>query len=160
MTSRPPTPATRDSRASQTLRVAAWAGFVVLGTAGAWFGSLALLPWELGYIQDPAAGVEQGPPMPWQFLVCGILLLGIAVVTSWNRCWPTVLLLPASLTLAWSVTVSGSDESGLWWVGAAYMALGSLVGTLVVLGVTRFARPEHALPRSSFRGGTSVSQSG
>ncbi|EXF24256.1 hypothetical protein BG28_07265 [Nesterenkonia sp. AN1] len=98
--------------------------------------------------------------MPWQFLVCGILLLGIAVVTSWNRCWPTVLLLPASLTLAWSVTVSGSDESGLWWVGAAYMALGSLVGTLVVLGVTRFARPEHALPRSSFRGGTSVSQSG
>ncbi|MBO0596712.1 hypothetical protein I2485_04445 [Nesterenkonia sp. E16_7] len=153
----PEAAAARHSWPARLRRTAAWSGFVVLGTAGSWFGTLALLPWHLGYTYDPATGVEHGPPVPWQFLVCGVLLLGIAVVTSWNRYWPTVLLLPPSLTLAWSVTASNEDITGLWLVGAGFMAIGSVMGTLVVLGITRFARPEHALPKSPFDGGASVS---
>lgn len=96
--------------------------------------------------------------MPGQFLVCGVLLVGIAVVASWNRSCPVVLLLPPSLTLAWSVTVSAEDITGLWPLGAGVMAVGTTLGTLVVLGVTRFARPEHRLPRSPFAGSSRVSQ--
>lgn len=155
----PPAPAApRHPWPERLRRSAAWAAFVVLGTAGVWFGSLALLPWELGYTYDPATGVEQGPPVPWQFLVCAVLLLGIAVVTSWNRYWPTVLLLPPSLTLAWSVTASSEEMTGLWLVGAGFMAVGSVMGTLVVLGITRFARPEHALLTSPFDDGARVSR--
>lgn len=116
-----------------------------------------MLPWNLGYTYDPATGGVSGPSIPWQFLVCGVLLVGVAVLTSWNRHWPVVLLLPPSLTLAWSVTVS-ADMTGLWLVGAGFMAFGSVIGTLVVLGITRFARPEHRLPRSPFAGSSSVSR--
>lgn len=159
MSSGQPPRAHRIGWASRFLRIAGWAAFVVAGTAGTWFETLALLPWGLGYSYDPATGIQHGPPVPWQFLVCGVLLLGIAVVTSWNRCWPTVLLLPPSLTLAWSVTASSEDITGLWLVGAGFMAVGSTLGTLVVLGITRFARPEHTLPKCPFDGGTRVSQS-
>ncbi|MGJ9373188.1 hypothetical protein [Nesterenkonia sp. CF4.4] len=157
MTITPAPTATRDSWPQRLLRLAGWAAFVVLGTVGVWFGTFAALPWHLGYTYDPATGVEHGPWIPWQFLVCGVLLVGIAVVTSWHRYWPTVLLMPPSLTLAWSVTASSEDMTGLWLVGAGFMAFGSVMGTLIVLGITRFARPEHALPRSPFAGSSSVS---
>lgn len=139
------------------LHIAGWAAFVVLGTVVVWFGTLAVLPWNLGYTYDPGTGLEHGPPMPGQFLVCGVLLVGIAVVASWNRSCPVVLL-PPSLTLAWSVTVSAEDITGLWLVGAGFMAFGSVIGTLAVLDITRFARPEHRPPRSPFARSSSVSR--
>lgn len=121
-------------------QITLWIAFVILGSAGAWFLSNALIPVGLGYTYDPVANVESGPWFPWTYLVCGIALVVIAVFTSWNRYWPTVLFLPLSLTLAWSFTASREDMTGLWLVGLFFMAFGAIVGTLFVLGVTRFAR--------------------
>lgn len=140
-----------DSPSQRLLRLTGWGAFVVLGTSGAWFITYALLPWELGYTYDPATGEEHGPWVPWQFLVCGILILTIAVTTSWSRYWPTVLLLPPSLTLAWSVIVSREDMTGLWMIGLIYMMFASTVGTLFVLAVTRSVRDVRLQRRSSLQ---------
>ncbi|MGJ9406460.1 hypothetical protein ACHABQ_09080 [Nesterenkonia aurantiaca] len=137
MTSRPPTPAARDSRASRTLRVAAWAGFVVLGSAGAWFGWMG---WDQEYQVDPVTGMEHGPYEAWQVIGCGITLLLIALWTSRSRWWLTVLLLPPSFTVAWSLTAEAEDSTGLWLVGAMLVGIGSTLGTVVVLGITRLTQ--------------------
>lgn len=120
-------------------RVALWSAFVVFGTLGAWFIPQALIPLGLGYTYDPVANIESGPWIPWTYVVSGVVLLTISVVTSWNRYWPTVLLLAPVLIWAWSFTASREDD-GLWVVGLIYMTFYTVVGTLAVLGATRFAR--------------------
>lgn len=135
-----PSNRSRSLREARGPQMALWSAFVVCGTLGAWFIPHALIPRGLGYSYDPVANVEYGPPVPWTYIVCGILLLGIAVVASWNRYWPTALLLAPVLIWAWSFTASREDMTGLWLVGLIFMTFYTVVGTLVVLGATRFAR--------------------
>lgn len=138
-----------DSRASRrdrrtpprgSLRLLGWVAFVVLGSAAAWFGWMG---WDQEYWVDPDTGMEHGPYRAWQVIGCGVTLVALAVWTSRSRFWPTVLLLPPSFTLAWSVTAS-EDDTGLWLVGAIMVAIGSTVGTLIVLGATRLVKKIHA----------------
>lgn len=137
---------TTDSGRSNRLREAKWTqitlwiAFVSLGSAGSWFLSNALIPVDLGYTYDPVTNAESGPWFPWTYLVCGVALVAIAVFASWNRYWPTVFFLPPSLTLAWSFTASREDITGLWVVGLFFMAFWTIIGTLVVLRITRSVR--------------------
>ncbi|EXF23895.1 hypothetical protein BG28_09650 [Nesterenkonia sp. AN1] len=86
------------------------------------------------------ANVQSGPWIPWTYVVCGAVLLAIAVVTSWHRYWLMALLLAPVLIWAWSFTASREDMTGLWRVGLIFMTFYTVVGTLAVLGATRFAR--------------------
>ncbi|WP_198144676.1 hypothetical protein [Nesterenkonia jeotgali] len=113
-------------------RFLAWAVFVILGSAGAWF---AWMGWDQEYQVDPVTGLAHGPYEAWQVIGCGITLLAVAVPASWGRHWKSVLLLPPSFTVAWSVTAASEDSSGLWLVGAIMVLIGSSLGTAVVLGV-------------------------
>lgn len=115
----------------------AWLGVVVLGAMSTWF---AWMGWDQSYWTDPATGLEHGPYRGWQVAGCVLSLLVIAVLASWGRHWWTVLLLPPSFALAWSLTAAAEDVTGLWAVGALVVLLGTTVGTLVVLGVTRGVR--------------------
>lgn len=130
----------RSLRGARGPQLARWSTFVVVGTLGAWFIPHTLVPVGLGYTYDPVANVESGPWVPWTYVICGIALMTIAVVTSWNRYWPTVLLLAPVLIWAWSFTASREDMTGLWRVGLIFMTFYTVVGTLAVLGATRFAR--------------------
>lgn len=134
------TPSTRSPslRAARGTQLALWSAFVVFGTLGAWFVPQALIPRGLGYTYDPVANIETGPWVPWTYVVSGVVLLTIAVVASWSRYWPTVLLLAPVLIWAWSFTASREGD-GLWVVGLIYMTFYTVVGTLAVLGATRFA---------------------
>lgn len=129
-------------RAVKWTRVALWSAFVVFGTLSAWFIPQALIPVETGYTYDPVTNVESGPWVPWAYLLCGVALLAIAVITSWSRYWPTVLLLVPVFIAAWSFTASREDITGLWVVGQIIVAFFTAVGTLAVLGATRFARKD------------------
>lgn len=143
MTDSPTPPASgRDRRTAprSSLCLLGWVAFVVLGSAAAWFGWMA---WDQEYWTDPDTGIPQGPYRAWQVIGCGVTLVAIAVWASRSRFWPTVLLLPPSFTLAWSVTAS-EDDTGLWMVGAILVAIGTTVGTLIVLGTTRLVKKIHA----------------
>ncbi|MBO0596711.1 hypothetical protein I2485_04450 [Nesterenkonia sp. E16_7] len=111
----------------------AWAVFVILGSAGAWF---AWMGWDQEYQVDPVTGLASGPYEAWQVIGCGITLLAVAVPASWGRHWKAALLLPPSFTLAWSVTAAAEDMTGLWMVGAVMVLIGSSLGTAAILGVT------------------------
>ncbi|GAA1140182.1 hypothetical protein [Nesterenkonia lutea] len=124
-------------RSQMLLRLLGWSAFVILGSAASWF---AWMGWDQEYWVDSATGLEHGPYRAWQVIGCGITLVAIAIWTSIHRCWPTVLLLPPSFTLAWSVTAS-EDSTGLWVVGAIMVLVGSTVGTLIILGIARLTRP-------------------
>ncbi|MGJ9373187.1 hypothetical protein [Nesterenkonia sp. CF4.4] len=129
-----PQPGSKDpGHSRRSPHLAAWAVFVVLGSAGAWF---AWMGWDQEYQVDPVTGLEHGPYEAWQVIGCGITLLAVALPASWGRHWKSVLLLPPSLTVAWSVTAASQDSTGLWLVGAIMVLIGSSLGTGVVLGVT------------------------
>ncbi|WP_218221187.1 hypothetical protein [Nesterenkonia sp. Act20] len=128
----------RDRRTppGRSLRTLGWVAFVVLGSAAAWF---AWMGWDQEYWEDPETGTPQGPYRAWQVIGCGVTLVAIGVWTSRSRCWPAVLLLPPSFTLAWSITAS-EDDTGLWMVGAIMVLIGTSLGTAIVMGIVRTAR--------------------
>lgn len=118
-------------------RLLGWTAFMVLGSAGSWY---AWMGWDQQYWVDSRTGLAHGPYRAWQVIGCGVTLVAIAIWTSRGRYWPTALLLPPSFTLAWSETAS-EDSTGLWLVGALFVGIGSTVGTLLILGITRLSRP-------------------
>lgn len=109
----------------------------MFGALSAWFIPHAFIPVGLGYTDDPVANVESGPWFPWTHLVCGVALVAIAVIASWNRYWPTVFLLIPTLLCGWSFTASGEDITGLWLVGLIVMSFFTVLGTLAVVGAMR-----------------------
>ncbi|PRZ16703.1 hypothetical protein [Nesterenkonia sandarakina] len=133
MTTTPPPGQTDRSHSWRSARFLTWSIFVILGSAGAWF---AWMGWDQEYQVDPMTGLEHGPYEAWQVIGCGVTLLAVALPASWGRHWKSVLLLPPSFTVAWSVTAAAEDVTGLWMVGAIMVLIGSSVGAAVVLGVT------------------------
>ncbi|MEE6259693.1 hypothetical protein [Plantactinospora sonchi] len=114
--------------------VALWT--VILGgvTLAAYW---AFLGWDTERDVDPVTGAETGPYQAWQVLGLGAVL---AVLTfeagRRGRPWLATLVVPAVLTASFSVdaaTDPGSD--GLWPIGAALVAFGSAVGTVLVAGL-------------------------
>ncbi|WP_434993230.1 hypothetical protein [Arthrobacter sp. Ld5] len=46
-----------------------------------------------------------------------------------------MLVLPASFTVAWISTAAAADVTGLWLVGAVLVAVGSVTGAALMLGM-------------------------
>lgn len=132
MTTTPPAGPADRSPSWRSARFLTWAIFVILGSAGAWF---AWMGWDQEYQVDPVTGLEHGPYEAWQVIGCGITLLAVALPAAWGRHWKSVLLLPPSFTVAWSVTAAAEDMTGLWMVGAIMVLLGSILGTVLSLAV-------------------------
>ena len=106
---------------------------MALLSAALWYGWFA---WDTEYHYDADAGGTTGPYQLWQGVgafFCGLVVLAIAYRTLHFAV--ALLVLPASFTLAWISTASAMDTSGLWAVGAILVAVGTTLGTAVLLGI-------------------------
>ena len=107
---------------------------LVLGTAAAY---LALLGWDQALDVDPATGSGTGPYQAWQVVVLAAVLVGLA---AWAVSQPAprlVLVVPAVLTVCWTVdAATDTDGDGLWPIGAVLVATGSfpVAGLLLAVG--------------------------
>ena len=105
---------------------------ICLLSAGLWFGWFG---WDAEYQYDAATGEMTGPYEIWQGVaafLCGIVVVGLAYRLV--HFVVALLVIPISFTLAWISTASTLDSSGLWVVGAILVALGTTLGTAVMLG--------------------------
>jgi hypothetical protein len=105
-----------------------------LGTAAATVATWwAWLGWDTGYQIDPVTSVESGPYEPWQVIGCVLTLVAVAVVAGLLLApWLVAPAMTFALTGAWSVSAGGSDESGLWLVGAVGVFIGTAIGSTVL----------------------------
>ncbi|MFF5081882.1 hypothetical protein ACFY36_32930 [Actinoplanes sp. NPDC000266] len=104
--------------AAAVLTLAAWAG---------WLG------WESGYVTDPSTGAVSGPYAWWQVAGCVLTLIVIAAVAArWAHPLVVAAVMTVVFTAAWSAKAAGSDESGLWPVGATLVAMGMAAGSVAV----------------------------
>ncbi|MCX2732493.1 hypothetical protein OOZ19_19820 [Saccharopolyspora sp. NFXS83] len=107
-------------------------------TASCWWAWMA---WDQGYQTDPAAGAASGPYQAWQVAGCVVCLVALGVGASVRLpAWLVVPIMPVAFTAAWAWTAAGTDDSGLWAVGAVLVFVGMLAGTGVVSAITAFAR--------------------
>ncbi|XVU21169.1 hypothetical protein ACQPZJ_28310 [Actinoplanes sp. CA-054009] len=108
----------RPALAVAVLTLAAWAG---------WLG------WESGYETDPETGAVSGPYAWWQVAGCVLTLIVIAAVAArWAHPLVVAAVMTVVFTAAWSAKAAGSDESGLWVVGAVLVAVGTSAGSVLV----------------------------
>jgi MYXO-CTERM domain-containing protein len=75
-----------------------------------------------------------GPYQPWQIIGLGLALAVLAFAAGWRRrLLPAVAEIPVALTACFIVDAAADAESdGLWPIGAALVAFGSLFGTSLV----------------------------
>lgn len=92
-------------------------------------GWLLLLGWRAEKWRN-ADGSLGGPYRPWE-VVAFVVLVGATVWVSARRGHAVVATVAATLTTTALAVAdwSGTDDSGLWAVGAALAFLGTLVGT-------------------------------
>ncbi|MBB5874584.1 hypothetical protein F4553_008018 [Allocatelliglobosispora scoriae] len=131
------------TRDSGPMKAAAGVAGLVAASAAAWW-------WWLGrdtqYQTDPVTGVTSGPYEAWQVIGFVASLAVVAAVGGLLlRPWLVVAAMTLTVTAAWSAQ-AGSDESGLWVVGAAMVFVGTAVGTAVVAFGAGFLR--RRTPRS------------
>lgn len=106
--------------------------------ASCWWGWMA---WDHSYQVDPAAGETSGPYEAWQVIGCVLCLVAVCVVgTVRLPVWLVVPIMTVAFTGAWSWTAAGVDSSGLWLVGAVFVLVGMLVGTVMVSGLAAAVR--------------------
>ncbi|MBE1490091.1 hypothetical protein [Plantactinospora soyae] len=105
-------------------------------------GATALVYWAfLGWDQhkdiDPVTGAQTGPYQAWQVIGLG-LVLALLVFEAGRRGRPLLASLVVSVVLTVSFGVDAAtdaDSDGLWPIGTALVAIGSLFGTGVVAGI-------------------------
>jgi hypothetical protein len=113
----------RDGAAGQLLGVLV----LVAATLAAWWLWLGS---DTRYEVDPVTGSTTGPYEPVQVVGCVLSLLVVAVAGGLLlRPWLVVVVMTVAFTAAWSVAAATRDESGLWVVGAALVAVGMAAGT-------------------------------
>ena len=111
------------------LRLLGGAALLAVATAATWF---AWLGWDDEYQVDPATGSSSGPYEAWQVVGCVVtlLVLGLAVGVLFSP-W-LLAVVPPVFTVAWTVDAAGSDDSGLFIVGAVLVLVGTSFGAAVV----------------------------
>ncbi|MFC6016860.1 hypothetical protein ACFP2T_11660 [Plantactinospora solaniradicis] len=117
-------------RRSAPLWAVALAGVTVLAY---W----AFLGWDQHKDTDPLTGSQTGPYQAWQVVGLG-LVLAVLVFEAARRGRPWLAVLVVSVVLTVSFTVDAAtdaDGDGLWPIGAALVAVGSLFGTGLVAGI-------------------------
>lgn len=111
-------------------------------SAGLWYGWFA---WDTEYEYDAATGRVTGPYAVWQGV--GAFLCSIVVVWFAYRLLHFVvalLVIPAFFTFAWISTAVAMDSNGLWVVGAVLVAVGTPVGTALMLGIAAAIETVHS----------------
>ena len=111
---------------------------LALATAGAW---VAWLSWESGWTVDPQTGDMSGPYAVWQ-VAAAVLTLGVlaAVAGWWLNVWLVAIVMTVAFTVPWAVHAASTDDTGLWAVGAALVAIGTTIGTTLVGGAAGWLR--------------------
>ncbi|MFY1692578.1 hypothetical protein [Plantactinospora sp. WMMB782] len=107
-------------------------------TALAWF---AFLGWDQQKETDPVTGAQTGPYSAWQVVGLGLVLALLVFETGRRgRPWLAGVVVPAVLTVAFSVdAATDPDADGLWVVGAVLVALGSALGAGLVAALGAYA---------------------
>ena len=113
-------------------------------TAGATLVAyLGWLGWDQRKTRIPGTSDLEGPYEAWQVIGLGVTLVGLAAAVTWiGRGWVSVVIIPVVLTVAWSVDAAtdNAPDANLWPIGAAFLAVGSFIGILVVCGLTQLVR--------------------
>ncbi len=132
MTVDPPGSRTPVPRHSARRSVVAFVVAAVLGALvwGAWLG------WDRTASYDVVTGTTQDPYVTLQVLGCA-LTVGVVVALLAARRFPLTGAggVAAGFWVAWTVQAASSDDSGLFVVGAALLAVGLALGTAVAAGV-------------------------
>ncbi|MEU4661036.1 hypothetical protein AB0F83_04715 [Micromonospora chalcea] len=112
--------------------------FLALATAGAW---VAWLSWESGWTVDPQTGDMSGPYAVWQVAAAVLTLGALAAVAGWwLNIWLVAIVMTVAFTVPWAVHAASTDDTGLWAVGAALVAIGTTIGTTLVGGAAGWLR--------------------
>jgi len=123
-----------------------WSVTLGAGTVAA-YG--AFLGWDQRKDLDPATAALTGPYQPWQVigLAAAAALLAFEAGRR-GRPGLAVLMVPVVLTACFSVdAATEADGDGLWPIGAALVALGSLLGTGAAAGIGAYLGRRHRAPR-------------
>ncbi|MEU4480657.1 hypothetical protein AB0F68_21770 [Micromonospora sp. NPDC023966] len=114
-------------------------------TVGAWW---AWLGWESGYTVDPETGATSGPYAVWQVAAAVLTLILIAAVGGWFWSpWLVAPVMTVAFTAVWAARAASTDDTGLWAVGAALVAIGTALGATVVSGGAGWLRRHRAAAR-------------
>jgi hypothetical protein len=101
-------------------------------TAGAWW---AWLSWESGWTVDPETGAASGPYAVRQVAAAVLTLVALAVAGGWwLNTWLVASVMTVAFTVPWAAHAAAGDDSGLWAIGAALVAIGTAIGATVVAG--------------------------
>ncbi|WP_422743253.1 hypothetical protein ACN27B_02135 [Micromonospora sp. WMMD754] len=122
-----------------TTRRAVLGGLILAAaTAGAWW---AWLSWESGWIVDPETGAAGGPYAVRQVAAAVLTLVALAVAGGWwLNTWLVASVMTVAFTVPWAAHAAAGDDSGLWAIGAALVAIGTAIGATVVAGGTGWLR--------------------
>ena len=104
---------------------------------------LGWLAWDQRKTRIPGSSTFEGPYEPWQVIGLGVTLVVLAAAVTWvGRGWVAVAVIPVVLTVAWSVDAAteSAPDANLWPIGAAFLAVGSFIGILVVYALTELVR--------------------
>lgn len=104
---------------------------------------LGWLGWDQHQHRVPGTINFEGPYETWQVYGLATTLAVLAVVVTWRQLGGVaVATIPLVLTVSWSVDAADEKTIGanLWPVGAVFLAIVSLLGVLVVWGVTAVVR--------------------
>lgn len=128
---------TRDPRRSPPHQLGIVVALAVL-TAALWWGWFA---WDSEYQVDPETGVASGPYEVWQGVGCAICaVVLVAAALQWLRPAVVILVMPPAFTLAFAGTAVPADETGLSGVGVVLVALGTVLGVALLVGLLEGAR--------------------
>lgn len=101
----------------------------------------AWLGWDTEYQFDPSTQTYSGPYEAWQVIGCGLTFAAVAVAAALLLPpWLVTLVMPIAFTIAWSVRAAGSDDTGLWGVGAVLVLIGTAMSAAVLAFGTFLAR--------------------
>lgn len=116
-----------------------WAVGIAVVTVTAY---LAFLGWDQHKDFDPVTQHESGPYEAWQVLGIGLVLAAVAFAAGWWRqAVVAAVVLPITLTACFAVDAATDPRpDGLWPIGAAMVAVGSLFGTVAVALLGRLVR--------------------
>ncbi|WP_247826119.1 hypothetical protein [Arthrobacter antioxidans] len=119
-------------------------------SAALWYGWFA---WDTEYYYDTTAGEMAGPYAIWQGIgafLCSFVVVGLAYRLL--HFVVALLVLPAAFTAAWISTAAATDMTGLWAVGAVLVAVGTTLGSALMLGIAAViedAGKRHRAPASA-----------
>ncbi|WP_328653906.1 hypothetical protein OG598_08595 [Micromonospora sp. NBC_00330] len=109
--------------------------FLAAATVGAW---ILWLGWDTRYTVDAQTGASSGPYEPWQVIGCVVTLVLLAALAGTRLSpWLVAPVMTVAFTAVWSWRAAGTDDSGLWAVGAVLVLVGMAVGSALASLVGR-----------------------